>query len=590
MLSEFIQKKRLGTLLLEKKLVSQDQLEWALLKQRETKSMLGEILVEAGFISEDVLSKILAIQFGVPFIQEKDIQSNTELMARVPLNLLKMKKFIPLKLDAGNGILTIIVSDPNNFVLLDHVKNVLGYHVKYVLASSSAISRNIEAFLQSETVSKEQQPKEPKNRDVIVERVTLDDDTTLDTIKSSSRKPLDENFAPALIHSVLAYAVSSGVEQIHSEPMEEGGRIRFRINNRLTDIVNIRQDAMESYHTRLKIMSGLSARNNTLFKQGIFTVDINFDNIEFELTVLPSQFGESCVVRVVSDSGFITSIDDLGFDDRSLRSMKKFLKTPGGICILGSSDYGAARGVLQSMAAQLDPAFKKILSIESEISRKLPGIHQMSLADTADDKKVETLMKMFKCLKSFRPDSLIFSAFDIFSKKEKKKILDELIGLSSRGIKVVLFTGARTFKNLAYIFEDLDVLGNLLLNNTNLIVIQEKVYTVCPECKLSLNSEKARGYFESAGLNFTPFSKITHVLGKGCVKCHKTGLSKGISIFESYDVTQEMEEAFAAGKTLEQIRRQALERGMRTMKASALDKARKQELPITELIRVLKIV
>jgi type II secretory ATPase GspE/PulE/Tfp pilus assembly ATPase PilB-like protein len=591
MLSEFIQKKRLGTLLLEKKLVSQDQLEWALLKQRETKNMLGEILVDAGFISEDVLSKILAIQFGVPFIQEKDIQLNIELMERVPLNLLRMKKFIPLKLDAGNGILTIIVSDPNNFVLLDHVKNVLGYHVKYVLASSSAIGRNIDVFLNRESPSasfeqasdktdqKEIAGKEgnsgygkndfSRKKDTLIESVSLDDDTTIETIKALSRNDLDENFAPALIHAVLAYTVSIGADQIHSEPMDEGGRIRFRLNNRLVDIVN------------------LSARGENAYKQGVFTVDINFDNLDFETTILPGQFGESFVIRKISDSGFIKSLDDIGFDERSLNCLKRFVKSKGSAIVISSSDPAASRETVQSMAASLDPAFKKIISLESEISRKLPGIQQILIDDPDEDKNYKTLFKALKCIKSIRPDTVVFSVFDIFKKENKKRIFNEITEILNMGIKIIFTLRARTFKNLILYLQDIDVLSSLFLSHLNLVTIQENLKKVCPDCRIRLSPEKARKYFESAGLNFTPFSKITHVIGRGCDNCRKTGYSGIVPVFETYEISNDIEEAFSLNKSVSAVRKQALEKGMKTLKLSALEKARQQEISISELIRVL---
>lgn len=576
MLSEFIQKKRIGTLLLEKKLVTQEQLEWALIKQRESKCMLGEILVEAGFISEDTLCKMLALQFGVPFISESEIALNEELMGRVPENLLKMKKFIPLKLDTANDILTIIISDPNNFVLLDHVKNILKYHVKYVLASASAIEKAVTGYLSR--APREEAADAAKSvarvESAPAARVTRRE------IAALAEKEQDEAFGLNLVNSIVNYAYQESVGEIHFEPLDTSFRIRFRLHGALRDDVVVQKGVEGQLVGRLKILAGLDFSEKKKSQRALFALERDFLAHSCELITLPGVNGEGAVLKlhdVAACQG--RTLEDLGMDDAGRRLVRRFMMRNRGLAIVAGPQDSGRTATLGTFLRMIDQSGRKNMVLQSRpvslgvmaqyIQVGAPGRIEASAAwrdtlFTAADMGADALL-------------VDGAPFDIFESSLVP------VAKSGRSVVATLTTGA----SAADLLHDLvrcSECPEAFVQALSLVVVERLVPLSCQQCRKPFPPGAAKVAFEEGGLNHTPFAQLSFVGNKGCPACSHRGVTGRKAIFEVLEVNEDIRALLSSGASAQEIRKKAGERGMKTLKVQLLERARRQEATLECLV------
>lgn len=578
MLSEFIQKKRIGTLLLEKKLVTQEQLEWALLKQRENKKLLGEILVEAGFISEDVLCKMLALQFGVPFIQENDINVNPELFRMVPDNLIKMRKFVPLKLDTRNEILTIIISDPNNFVLLDHVKNVMRYHVKYVLASSKAIEKAIDNYFKMETIHKDKVEQVKK----AVDTYRTERKISRTDIAKFADGEQDEKYAVNLLNSIIAYAIGERASDIHLESLENSFRIRYRIDGVLTDETAINKAAEAALLSRLKIMAEMDIAEKMLPQDGNFTLNIDLTDIDFRVGIALGAYGENAAIRILNKSSLNLDITKMGMDEGSLRIFRRnVFKSHGLVLITGPAGSGKTT-TLYAALNTLNSDRKKIVTIENPVEYHLNGVHQMQVfVNKNDPTRSLTFESGLKSALRLDPDVIMVGEI------REPAVLETAVSAAMTGHLVFSTLHANTTTDIISRLEHLGVEPSLFIATFNLVVNQRLLKKVCRVCRENVSAQSARNSFENAGLNFDPFAKMTFVEGKGCPNCSERGCMGRTGIYELLDLNDEIKSLILERRPSHEIKKKAIEKGMKTLKVQALEKARAHEIPFSEFIMAL---
>ncbi|PKK90134.1 MAG: hypothetical protein CVV64_10415 [Candidatus Wallbacteria bacterium HGW-Wallbacteria-1] len=575
MLSEFIQKKRIGTLLLEKKLVTQEQLEWALIKQRESKCMLGEILVEAGFISEDTLCKMLALQFGVPFISESEINPSDELMATVPENLLKMKKFVPLKLDTANDILTIIIPDPNNFVLLDHVKNVLKYHVKYVLASSKAIERAVNAYLNK--ASRDDRTSSPAAAAARIEPASREKVSRRD-IAALSEKEQDEAYGVNLVNSIVNYAFQEKAQEVHFEPLDGSFRIRFRIHGLLRDDIVVARGVEGQLVGRLKILAGLDFSEKRKPQKAMFNLEQGFDSFSCSIATLPGVNGEGAVLRFHGTLFDGKTLEDLGMDDPGRRMVRRFMMRNRGLAIVAGPHDSGKTVTMSAFLRVMDQAGRKNIVLQSCPGSTGTMAHHVQVDASAGD-AVSVWRTAVEAASDLGVDTLLVDG-------SPYTLLEESlvpISRSGRGVVTSLATGASA-ADLLHDIVSSSSRSAALISALSLIIVERLIPVACSQCRKPLPAGAARVVFEEGGLNPAPFNQMNFVESKGCPACSHRSVTGRKAIFEVLEVNDDIRELLIRGASPQEIRKKSSERGMKTLKVQLLEKARRQEATLGTLV------
>jgi len=555
--------RRLGEILLDQKLISEEQLQEALHFQKTRGGRISDILIRKGMVKEDDVAFALSQLSGMPYISSRieaikpvEDQGLERLISR---QFALRNIVIPLSRD-GN-ILTCAMFDPFDFMLIDELRKITGCEVNPVIATKSDILKAIEEFYSGAHTAKKDMRKPYEISRFVDEGKSL----SLDSI---STRP-EEAPVIKLVDLMLWQAIDRRASDIHIEPFKDKLCLRYRIDGKLYEI------ASPPYHlhlpivSRIKILSKLDIAERRLPQDGAFMVKLDDRTIDVRVSVIPTIYGEKVVLRILDRTGIILDLDQMGFEPFDLERLRKVIHSPYGLVLITGPTGSGKSTTLYAILQEIKSTTVNITTIEDPVEYRLDGINQVQV-------KPEIGLTFAHALRSFlRQDP------DIILVGEVRDLETAEICVRSALTGHLVFSTLHTNDAPSAVTRliDIGVETYLLAPSLLMVIGQRLVRRLCPECKepYTPSVKELEDVKLTTDVIYRP---------KGCTSCSNTGYKGRTLIAEVMPVSDEIRELIVKGTSYKEMRTIARHAGMSTFYESGLKKV---EQGITSMEEVLSV-
>jgi len=558
---------QIGKILVEKKKITSENLQEALLLQQNSELRIGELLIKKGFLSETDLLECLALQNGVEFKNHIDYNDPDSIFKGLPVNFLKNNMLVPFS-SAKNTIM-IAVTDLMKIQPLDDLKlRFRGYRFKIILTTTVEILRIINTHFElvDSTTTNE-----------LIEDLEESDFEILSRTSTEASDILDmANDAPIirLINTIIRQAVNERASDIHFEVYEKEIIVRFRIDGILYKMFTPPKKYQDSIISRIKIMANLNIAENRLPQDGRIQVKAGGKEIDIRVSIFPTQYGERIVLRLLNKSDISFELNSIGFSKETLDRFNKLINITHGIILVTGPTGSGKSTTLYGVLNRLNTADVNILTVEDPIEYQVPGIGQMQIKP----KIGLTFSSGLRSILRQDPDIIM---------------IGEIRDLETAEIAVQsALTGHRVFSTLhtndaasgITRLVDMGIEPYLISSSVNAFLAQRLVRTICRNCITQYKPSQQE--LKSAGITKSMLKKGNLYRGKGCEKCLNTGYSGRLGIFELMPVTDGIRKLIMSGADASTIKEFAIKEGMKTLLQDGIEKVVKGLTTLEEVLRV----
>lgn len=553
---------RLGDVLMSRGLINQNQLNMALKEQKEKGRMLGEMLVELGYVTQEKINDILCEMLNIEFIDLQVEEPEENVRDLIPEEVMRKYTLVPMRYDKNNaGIIQVAMADPMNILAMDDINIITGKQVAPYLANASDIRAYFDRVFGK---------KQAQN---IAEMYKKEQGLVQEESEEEKLRKEDVENAPIvqLVNSIIEQAARQRASDIHIEPFEESIRVRYRVDGVLREVIEYDKSLLGAITARLKIMSGMDISEKRKPQDGRITIIV--DNREYDIRVsnLPTVYGEKVVMRLASKEGFKKQKSDLGLTPTDLVKFDNILKNPHGIILVTGPTGSGKSTTLYTALSSLNSEEVNIITVEDPVEANIDGINQVQVNNKAD-------MTFANALRSIlRQDPDIIMIGEI----RDSETAEIAVRASITGHLVVSTLHTNSTANSISRLADMGVEPYLIADSLVGIIAQRLVRRLC-ECKkprLATAEEKEE-------LAVDPSEDIVLYEPCGCKMCDNTGYKGRIGIYEIMTITPKIKSMIARGKSADEIKEQAIEEGMSTLKASAAKYVLDGTTSMSEMVKV----
>ncbi|CEN80636.1 GspE/PulE family protein [Paraclostridium sordellii] len=549
------QKVRIGDKLVEKGYISREQLERALKLQNGTGKRIGEILIEQGIITPELLTSVLTELLDIENISLTRSNINPDVIKLIPENICRRYKIFPFKIE-GNKLL-MAMADPQDRQAIQDAKRISGLDIIPYIATMGQVNQAIEIFYSNADLDKAL--KEYSDSGVLKEESILEDDI---------------NSAPIvrLVHNILETAVRMKASDIHIERDGDFMRIRFRIDGILSEYMKMNSRPYKAVINRVKIMAGINISEKRLPQDGRIFLNVDNRSIDYRVSTMPTSKDEKVVMRVLDRTTFMVSKEKLGLNKKNIQIYDELLENPYGLILVVGPTGSGKTTTLYAMLNQLNSIEKNILTIEDPVEYELDGINQSQINYKAG-------LDFASALRAFlRQDP------DIIMVGEIRDLDTAQIGIRAAltGHLVLSTLHSNTAVSSISRLLDMKVDSFLITSALTGVVSQRLVRKVCENCKTSYLAEAG----EKKALNYPLDKELILYKGSGCDKCNYTGYKGRTGVYEILKITKSVKDLINRDAKEEDIQKKAEELGMETMRKNATIKVINGETTIEEMLRV----
>lgn len=549
--------KRLGDLLVDAGLITNEQLKNALIKQKSTGKKLGEFLIDENIISETDMIKVLELQLGIAYVDISKINIDAEIPKLINENLARRHMLIPIRKE--NNKLIIAMTDPLNIFALDDVSIATGLEVEPVTSSRLAIVSAIEQYYGKQRAEK---AIEEFKRQYDISNIT---ELSEEDINETDSAPVVR-----LINSVISQAVKLKASDIHIEPSESKIRIRFRIDGELQEVMNPEKSALSAIITRIKIMGKMDISEKRLPQDGRVELSVDSKEIDMRISSIPTIFGEKIVIRLLDRENFLTTKTGLGFSEHNLMLLDKLIKFPNGIILVTGPTGSGKSTTLYAILKELNKARTNIITIEDPVEYRLEGVNQVQVNAKAG-------MTFANGLRSIlRQDPDIIMVGEI----RDAETAQIAVRASITGHLVLSTMHTNDASSTVARLVDMGIEPYLVSASVVGVLAQRLVRKICNQCKTSYKAEN----YEKELLNIHDDVQLSK--GKGCSACNGTGYKGRTAIHEVMPVGRDIRTLIEKRAGIDEIRKAATDSGTISLRESCLQLVLQGITTIDEMIRV----
>ncbi len=519
------EKIRLGDLLVQQKLISQAQLSEALDKQRQSGRKLGRVLIENGFVTEDEISGAIARQLNIPFLDLRQINVRPEIVRLLPEQL--ARRFRAIVLDQRDNKVLVAMADPTDLFAFDEIINHLNREIELAVANEGALLQFIDrVYRRTEAISE-------------LARNLTDDmaEDIIDFGALAATQSAEEAPVMRLLQTLFEDAMQVRASDIHIEPQERNLQIRFRIDGVLSIATEADRKIAPALIQRLKLMGDLDIAEKRLPQDGRFILRLKQRSLDVRMSTIPTQFGESAVLRLLTGSGQ-AGLANLAMTPKLFERFNKLIHRPHGLILVTGPTGSGKTTTLYAAISDLNTPERKILTVEDPVEYRLAGINQVQ----ANDKIDLTFARALRAFLRQDPDIILLG--------EMRDAETAQIALRAAltGHLVLSTLHTNDTPSAAARLMDMGAPAYLLATSLAGIVAQRLVRKLCSTCaapgELDANERAWLRKEISNGFDIT----ATRV-AKGCGNCNQTGYQGRQAIYELLEVDAELATLLNAGDT-----------------------------------------
>ncbi len=543
--------KLLGEILVQQGLIGSADVERALEVQKDQGGALGSILVEAGLLTQEQLMEALGQQFGMEAVDLPNLNVNKEAVDRLEYSVASTYKVMPVRWDGT--VLTVAMANPLDVSTLDQLRMLLGCDVRGAVSNEEDIVEAHEKYYRKEDESIEQLMQQFGRAEGRVR------EESTETIDLESVEEMAES-APVrkLVNLILLTAVRERASDIHFEPYEDDYRVRQRIDGVLYEMVPPPKRLANAVASRLKVMADLDIAERRLPQDGRIMLNIEGRPVDLRVSVLPTMFGESVVLRVLDRSVVSLDLDQIGMRVEELELFRTQIAKPNGILLVTGPTGCGKTTTLYAALREMNEVDVKILTAENPIEYDLEGVIQVQTNDAIG----VTFDRLLRHYLRQDPDKILVGEI------RDKETGDMAIQASLTGHIVLSTLHTMDAPSAVTRVLDLGLEPYLVTATLECIVAQRLVRRICDKCKEEY--EPSDEALWQLGLTRDQVAARTFYYGKGCDQCMNTGYYGRTGIFELMVMDDRLREMIMERTSTTALRRAAVERGMRTLRQGGL--------------------
>ena len=548
--------KRLGQILTDLGLIDEEQLQEMLTEQEARGGeLLGRVGVSLGFFSDEQLGEALAEQWNTVFVTLYDKQITHSLVDIISKTMAEMYRVVPLELEDNQ--LTIATADPQKIQIADELRVFLGYEIHVVVATDAEIDKAIETFYSGEVDTVESIVEElEEDKDLAEASKGLLDDGPIDL--TSAEAMADSAPVRKLLNLVLLMAIKENASDIHLEPFESEFKIRMKADGVLQEMVPPPKHLSFAITTRIKVMANLDIAERRMPQDGRIELSVSGHPVDLRVSVLPTLFGESVVMRVLDRGVVSLDLDKLGMDDDILRPFREIIKRPNGIILVTGPTGSGKTTTLYSALSELNEPDDKIITTEDPIEYDIEGIVQVPI----DSDIGVTFASALRAILRQDPDRILVG--------EIRDVETAEIAIQAALTGHMVFSTLHTNDSPATVtrLRDMGVQPFLITATVEAILAQRLVRRICKDCK----EEYIPDAESLADLELTSDQIVgkTFYRGSGCDKCSGSGYKGRLGLYELLIMTDELRDLVVRNASTEEIRDLARKAGMVTLRDSGM--------------------
>ena len=530
--------KRLGGILLENDLLTQSELDEALRIQMEEKKRLGEVLISKGYVTELDIMNVLQKQLHIQYVKINDLDITPGIPNLITEKIARRYELIPIILEGS--VLTVAMTDPINFFAREDIALITGYEVKPVMSFKHEVINAIDKFYNS-SVSEELYQEINANYNLD----SYGDDIDNDSLAEINNAPIVK-----LLNSILENAVKLKASDVHIEPDEKNIRIRYRVDGDLIKILTPSMNTHSALVTRIKIMAKLNIAEKRVPQDGKVEIEVGGRIIDLRISILTTIHGEKVVIRLLDRSGSVHKKEDIGFSDKNADIFDKLLKNPNGIILMTGPTGSGKTTTLYAALTSISDVTKNIITIEDPVEYRMRGINQTQINTKAN----VTFASGLRSILRQDPDIIMIGEIrdsDTASIAVRAAITGHLV-----------FSTIHTNDTASTIARLVDMGIEPFLISSSLVgvVAQRLVKKLCKHCK----SPYSTNISEAELLGVEVGTKV--YASKGCQQCNFTGFTGRTAVHEVLPITKRIRVLINDNKNADQIRTEAVDEGMVTLR------------------------
>ncbi|OGS93802.1 MAG: secretion system protein E [Gallionellales bacterium GWE2_58_10] len=551
----------LGRILVDKSVISEDQLRIALQEQVKTHEPLGRLLVRLGFLSEATIRDVLSENLGQESVDLTSIIIDASALALIPKDVARRYQLLPLSVDKVARILTLVVADPDNIIALDQVRALLKdeYRLITQLASESDILRAIDQYygfeLSIDGILHEIEPGEM-------------DYQALQSGVNEFSQPVVR-----LIDALLTEAVQRGASDIHFEPESSFLRIRYRIDGVLRQVRSLHKSFWAAMVVRMKVMSGMNIAETRAPQDGRISLRLSGRPIDFRVASHPTTHGENLVLRILDRQKGIVPLDRIGLNEDALNTLKMIIAKPEGIVLVTGPTGSGKTTTLYSVLNHINTESVNIMTLEDPVEYPISLIRQTSVNEAVKLDFASGIRSMMRQ----DPDIILVGEIRDHPTAE----MAFRAAMTGHQVYSTLHTNSAIGAIPRLL--DIGILPDIMAGNIIGIVAQRLIRMLCEDCKYPYQPDAA----ERKLLGIAADQDITLYRAAGCDTCNHQGYNGRMAIMELLKMDHELDDLVSRRVSTRQIREAALAKGFNPL---AIDGIRRIRQGLTSLAEVSRVV
>ena len=519
-------KVRIGDLLITHKVISQEQLNAALVEQKKSGRKLGRVLIENGFITEDQLLTLLSQQLNIPYIDLKRYNYKLDVVRLIPEA--HARRFRAIALEDGREALLVGMADPTDIIAYDELARVLRRPLRLAVVQEADLLKTIDrVYRRTEEISGHAQELEQE-----LSAAT----PVVDLGALAGTEGLTDAPVVKLLQSVFEDAVQVNASDIHIEPDEKELRIRFRIDGVLRVQTTADRRIAAAMVSRVKLMAGLDISEKRLPQDGRANIRIRDRSIDVRISTMPVQFGESVVLRLLNPFAGVLSLEQIGMPRPMLERFRRLIHTPNGMVLVTGPTGSGKTTTLYAALKELNQPDFKILTVEDPVEYRLPGINQVQV-----NTKIElTFSRVLRSMLRQDPDVILVGEM----RDQETAEIGLRAAMTGHMVLSTLHTNDAVSTALRLI--DMGVAPYMVAASLRGVISQRLVRRVCESCSESTQITPAMKAVVRAEVGDRA-DTLQFRRGRGCSHCNATGYQGRVGVFEYLEIDEALVEALHSG-------------------------------------------
>lgn len=541
-------------------IITEAQAQEALEIQKTSKALIGSILTQLGYCTEDDIARTMAQKSGYRYVSINEIGVNVAAANLITPEMALRNNVLPLYQE--DKTLYVAMKNPNDIITIDNLHLMTGLEICPLVVADMELAAAIENFA---------------NMNSSVEN--YDDDDQPEAVEETEELTLDDKPAVQLVNQIINNAIKSGASDVHIEALEKNLRVRFRIDGVLQEVMQNPIKIFPSVVSRVKVLGGMDIAEKRVPQDGRATVRYEDKTLDVRIATMPTVYGEKIVMRLLERNKGNVSIKDINFSKRQFPRFDKAIHMPYGFVLVTGPTGSGKSTTLYATLAEISTLEKNVITLEDPVERRMAGINQVQMNNRAG-------MTFAAALRSvLRSDPDIVMVGEIRDGETAKIAVEAAL----TGHMVLSTLHTNDAAGAVTRLEEMGVEPFLTASSLVGVLAQRLVRKLCPKCKeeYTLTREEMLKILPDFPVDEYPQEVYKVYKPKGCLTCNNTGYKGREAVFEFLTVTEEMKKLILDRANGAQIKKLAMEQGMFTLKNEGIYKVMEGKTSIEELLRVI---